>query len=149
MQLMFEDYSKLTILTSPLIMKNFKYILLIVICFGCDPEICNEEIIKNRTNRDLEICFYNLGEKSFETTKIMKNSSVTFGTRNCNLGGSVLNLELRFDSIILKQNNTQLKIWKPQTPGKNIYDIDTFWILNENPRNNFVYSFEITEEDLE
>ena len=129
-------------------MKNFKLILLLVILISCDPEICNEEIIKNNTSNNLEICWYNLGDKTFETTKIMKNSSVTFGTRGCSLGGSILNLELWYDSIIVKSNNIQLKVWKPQTKGKNIYDIDTYWILNENPKNNFVYTFFINDEDL-
>ena len=38
---------------------------------------------------------------------------------------------------------------KENTTGKNIYDIDEYWSVSGPSKNHFVYTYEITEEDLE
>ena len=54
------------------------------------------------------------------------------------------------DSIyITNTSNEILKVYKEDTPGKNIYSIDEYWSVSETSKNHFVYTYEITEEDLE
>ena len=54
-----------------------------------------------------------------------------------------------YDSIVVSSlQNEILKTWKPETPGKNIYNIERDWYVRESPKDNFIYTFEITNEDL-
>jgi len=55
-----------------------------------------------------------------------------------------------YDSIYIENSSNEiLKVFKADTPGKNIYNVDEYWSVREPSKNHFVYTYEIMEEDLE
>ena len=53
------------------------------------------------------------------------------------------------DSIyITNTSNEVLKVYKADTPGKNIYNVDEYWQKREPSKNFFEYTYEITAEDI-
>lgn len=132
-------------------MKNLLIILILIILSSCDPNICTEEVIKNNTDSDLSINFITKDTLlAINDRIILNNKSSSFrGGEECALGGIVLNYSI-YDSIYLTDtSNKILKVFKEDTPNKNIYNIDEFWMVEETSKNHFVYTYEITEEDLE
>lgn len=116
---------------------------------SCDPELCTEEIISNRTNSDLFINFISLDVSFNNQVYIEKQSKKTIGQIECALGGVIVNYSI-YDSIYIKNtSNKVLKVYKADTPGKNIYNIDKYWQKREPSKNFFEYTYEITEEDIE
>ena len=55
-----------------------------------------------------------------------------------------------YDSVVVKNSAEQiLKIYKPESTGKNIYNIDEYWLSSEPYKRGFRYEYEIYDEDLE
>ncbi len=52
-----------------------------------------------------------------------------------------------FDSIYVSKKDVLLKVYKPDTAGKNIYNIDD-WQFHAIDKHNFEYLFMINPEDL-
>ncbi len=124
-------------------------ICLVLFISSCDSESCSEEIILNNTSSDLYINFNSLNDSFNNQFIIEKQSRKTINQVKCDLGGVVVNYSV-YDSIYI-QNSTNdiLKVYKDDTEGKNIYNISEYWYVNETSKNHFVYTYEITEEDLE
>lgn len=136
-------------------MKKIIYLLITILLYSCDPNECLETKLFNRSNSNLEINFvsHTILEKlhnNKETLKIESNNWITYEKINVDngLGRAGLSL-IDFDSIYLSKDNEILKIWKPETTGKNIYDIENHWNVQEKTKDNYIYTFEITNEDLE
>lgn len=136
-------------------MKKFIYLFSIIILFSCDPSESLETRIINNSNLDIKINFVSRlilrnNLNNTESFEIKSNNSITYERLNVagGLGHAGLSLS-DFDSIYLSKNNKILKVWKIDSEGKNIYDIGNYWTVEENPKNNYIYIFEITKEDLE
>ena len=129
---------------------NKVFFLICVIMFvSCDNESCAEEIISNSTDSDLYINFISPDVSFNNEVFIEKQSRKTIGQVECALGGVVVNYSI-YDSVFIKNSSNQvLKVFKEDTAGKNIYNVDEYWSVSEPSKNHFVYTYEITDEDLE
>jgi hypothetical protein len=56
----------------------------------------------------------------------------------------------QFDSVLIRNEADEiLSIYKPGDIGKNIFNIDEYWISTEPTKRFFIYVYEIEDEDLE
>lgn len=120
-----------------------------VLC-SCDPGADLEANIENLTNQDLIIEFVRFEQELNKTLVIPANETRLYeafsDTGNTFLEPSII----QFDSIVVKNNAEQiLKVYKPNDTGKNIYNIDEYWLLREPSKRFFEYEYEINNEDLE
>ena len=130
-------------------MRTLLILIIIFTAISCDNKSCSEEVIANKTNLDLTISFVSQSESFNNQVFIEKNTEKTVGEVVCALGGVIVNYSI-FDSIYIQNSaNEILKVFKEDTTGKNIYNVDKYWSVNEPSKNHFVYTYEITEEDLE
>jgi len=132
--------------------KLFIVIWLTIFIHSCR-EYCNEYIISNETNRDLNIMSF-LGSTT-RNLKILANSDFTEKTICSNDGGDAL--VYLDDSIQIKSNEVLLKTYYPNDEGKSIYKtysvyvgekLINYWKLVETKEYGRKFVFEITEEDL-
>lgn len=127
-----------------------KIIILIgaIILTSCDPESCSEETISNNTGSDLQINFISSNASFNNQVFLEKQSKKTIGQIECALGSVVVNYSI-YDSVYITNSlDKVLKVFREDTSGKNIYNIDKYWDVNETSENYYVYEYEITEEDL-
>jgi len=124
-----------------------KLIFLFIICCSCDKEVCSEYLIKNSTSLDLNLTF--VENQSTKEININGQDVVNFVEYNCDTGGAPLLYLYSYDSIYVSDSNEILKVWKPESNNKNIYDVNNYWNINESSKDNFIYTFIITSEDLE
>ena len=55
-----------------------------------------------------------------------------------------------YDSVLIKnQADEVLKVYKRNDTGKNIFNIDKYWISSEPSKRVFKYEYEIEEVDIE
>jgi hypothetical protein len=130
-------------------MKKILFMILAIICFySCDPIPCTEEVLLNNSNKNL-IVNYRSSDTSFnKQISINKNSSSTVGEIACGMGGVVVNYSI-YDSVyIVNTENKVIKVYKKNTIGKNIYNVDKYWRRTKPSKNYYVYTFEITNEDI-
>ena len=130
-------------------MKKTIYIFISILLFSCDPSESLEANIINNSSINFEIIFSSSELPDFnQTLKIESQKKSLYTEINPGLGRVGLDF-IDFDSIYIKDNSDNvLKVYKQNTTGKNIYNVDEFWIVKESPKNHFIYSFEITDEDL-
>lgn len=129
-------------------MRILSFILVVFFLLSCDPNICSEVNINNNLNLKLNLNFINK-DKSFsdDVFHVYEKSDVSIESV-CSFGPLVLDYTV-YDSIYISDaSNNILKVYKEDTPGKNIYNIDEYWDINETSENYFVYEYTITEEDL-
>ena len=130
--------------------KLFFIICLLSVCLiSCDPSEDMDALILNRTDHDLKVHFVSSITAS-EIKEIKAMSSIYYieGNGNNALGGITFTLA-QYDSIYIGDKNQNiLKVYKEDTKGKNIYDIDTYWNRSKPSRNFVQYTFEITDEDI-
>ena len=137
-------------------MRKIIYFATIVILYSCDPSESLETKIINYSNSDLDINFVSRliienNQSNKESFKIESGNSITYGRLNVTggIGNAGLSL-IDFDSIYISTNNNEIvKIWKNDSEGKNIYDIANFWTVKETSKDYYVYTFEITDKDIE
>lgn len=129
-------------------MKKIIYVFFGIIMYGCDPAESLEANIKNTSDEKILILFdsevndfdMRLNIESNATKELLSFSA---------LGGVILSFR-DYDSIyITNTSNKVLKVYKANTPGKNIYNIDKYWQKREPSKNFFKYTYEITEADIE
>ena len=123
--------------------------LLMFTLIGCDPGESMEAIINNSTNKNLSI-FFDSEINDFDMQlNIESNTTKELLNFRANTGGVILSFR-DYDSIYIKDSSNEiLKVFKENTPGKNIYNVDEYWSVSEPSKNHFVYTYEITEEDFE
>lgn len=133
----------------------FIYLLLIFIFSSCDPGESMEYKIENNTNLDIKIYFVSkfiypdLTDNAKVESISSMNSYIDNSGSTPRLGQSIFSL-VEHDSIyITNSSNEILKVFKEDTGGKNIYNIDEYWSVSEPSKNHFAYTYKITEEDLE
>jgi galactose mutarotase-like enzyme len=130
--------------------KLFPIIVAIAVLSSCDPVAEMEANIFNLTNEDLIIEFGSSKESRRKNLEIPKGEMRLF-EEVYDVGNDFLEPALYYyDSVVVKNNAEQiLKIYKPNDTGKNIYNIDDYWFLNEPSKRFFKYVYEINNEDIE
>ena len=130
--------------------KTFLTLTAITVLCSCDPRADMEANIENLTNQDLIIEFVRFEQDLSKTLVIPTNETKLFEafseTGNTFLEPSII----QYDSVVVKNNAEQiLKVYKPTDTGKNIYNIDEYWLSREPSKRFFKYEYKINNEDLE
>lgn len=118
--------------------------------YGCDPPLESlEAIVKNTSDKKILILFDSEVNDFDMRLNIESNATKELLSFSALDGGVILSFR-DYDSIyITNTSNEVLKVYKTDTPGKNIYNIDKYWQKREPSKNFFKYTYEITEEDIE
>ena len=131
-----------------------KYSLLLCLMVSCDPEYSLDAIVKNKTSTDLKVHFVSADRFSTlpNNTKILTIASGRYDyymSLPPEIGGrDYMPPFTDHDSIyITNTSNEVLKVYKVDTPGKNIYNIDRYWVIRET-KNHTEYTYTITDEDI-
>lgn len=124
--------------------------LFISFCFiSCDPAESLEAIIINNSSQDLKITFVSVEIPDFNETFEIESNSKILHSEIVGIGDANLGFH-NYDSIYIENySNEILKVYKANTPGKNIYNVDEYWQKRKPSKNHFVYTYEITNEDIE
>jgi hypothetical protein len=130
--------------------RTFLTLTTITVFCTCDPIADMEANIENLTNQDLIIEFVSFDQDLGKTLVIPINETRLFEAVS-DYGNTFLEPRLiEYDSVVVKNNAEQiLKVYKPNDTGKNIYNIDEYWLLREPSKRFFKYEYEINNEDLE
>jgi len=132
-------------------MKKLLLVILTGILFSsCDPVAIMEANIENLTSESLIIEFVAFDVSSNKILKIEPNETQLF-QEGFDVGGLFLEPSLiEYDSVVIKnQADNILKVFKPNDTGRNIYNIDEYWIASEPSKRFFKYKYELTEVDIE
>jgi hypothetical protein len=123
--------------------------LVIVSMWSCDPVSDLEANIENLTADTLIVEFVSSIEDLGITLEIAPNEIKLF-QEGFDIGSTFLEPSLiEYDSVVVKAAAGQtLKIYKPESPGKNIYNIDE-WSASEPSKRFFKYEYELLAEDIE
>ena len=130
--------------------KLILFISMISILSSCDPTSSMDANIKNSTSQNLSIIFSSSDVSLNETFQIDPNETILFQD-GFSIGDSVLEPRLTaYDSIYIKnESNEIVKVYKQNTEGKNIYNVDDYWISSEPSKRYYKYNYEINNEDIE
>jgi hypothetical protein len=129
-------------------MRTLSFFLVVFCLLSCDPDICSDVNINNNLNVNLNLNFISKDKSFSDDVFIVDEKSDVSIESVCSFGPLVLDYTI-YDSIYISDaSNEILKVYKEDTPGKNIYNIDEYWTVSETSKNYFVYTYEITEEDL-
>lgn len=130
--------------------KLILFISMISILSSCDPTSSMDANIKNSTSQNLSIIFSSSDVSLNETFQIDPNETILFQD-GFSVGDSVLEPRLTaYDSIYIKnESNEIVKVYKQNTEGKNIYNVDDYWISSEPSKRYYKYDYEIKNEDIE
>lgn len=130
--------------------KTFLTLTAVTFLCSCDPGADLEANIENLTNQDLIIEFVR-SEQDLNKTLVIPTNETTLYEAFSDTGSDFLEPSIiQFDSIVVRNNSGQiLKVYKPNDNGKNIYNIDEYWLLREPSERFFEYEYEINNEDLE
>ncbi|MCH7397336.1 hypothetical protein MM236_05020 [Belliella sp. DSM 107340] len=123
------------------------FVLILLALTSCAKDNCVDYLIENQTEKELNLVLFEEGTE-WRNTEIKSNASFT-ELSICDSGGWGITFS-GVDSIQIKVNNLVLKTYYPDSPGKNIYNVDDrdTWILEVNRKHYQKFVFEITEEDL-
>ena len=130
-------------------MKKRSIVLLLIPLFtSCDPVSLMDANIENTTARRLSITFVT-SEVPPETLVLDPDELVLF-QEGMSTTGSFLEPSLaEFDSIYIQGESQEiLKVYKPNSAGKNIYDVENYWVFDEPSKRVYKYDYLVTNEDL-
>ncbi|WP_350289537.1 hypothetical protein [uncultured Croceitalea sp.] len=131
-------------------MKKVIFIALALLSMlSCDPVSDLEANIENLTSEALTIEFVSSIEELRKTLEVAPNEIELF-QEGFDIGSTFLEPSLvDYDSVVVKNQAEQiLKVYKPNSSGKNIYNIAE-WNSSEPSKRFFKYEYEIRDEDLE
>ena len=132
-------------------MKRLFLVTLIAVLFSsCDPVAQMEATIENLTSDSLKIEFVAFDESTNKILEIAPNEFELF-QEGFDIGDDFIEPSLvEYDSVVIKNIADHiLKVFKPNDTGRNIYNIDEYWIGSEPSNNSFRYKYELTEADIE
>lgn len=132
-------------------MKNFIRVFLIIVLFcSCDPVADMEANIDNLTTQDLILEFISFDQNLNKTLEIPTDETAVF-QEVFDVGNDFLEPSLvEYDSVVVKNSAERiLKVYKPDSSGKNIYNINEYWLSSEPYKRGFRYEYKIYDEDLE
>ena len=122
-----------------------------VACYSCDPVSSMEADITNTTSQNLSIRF--VSSEFIEDNKILEipsGETVLFQESFSTIGSFLEPSLVQFDSIYIQNTSSEiLKIFKLNSSGKNIYNIDSFWNAREPSKRVYLYEYQITNEDIQ
>ncbi|GLB51401.1 hypothetical protein NBRC110019_04400 [Neptunitalea chrysea] len=128
--------------------KIFLISCLVTLLTGCDPEKCSSFHLANYSETNVNIYFVSQDTIIFKN--IYQDSKIPFGSKYCDMGGGSILYMALYDSIYITDfSNNILKVYKEDTPGKNIYNIDEYWSVNNPSKHDYEYIYEINEEDFQ
>ena len=154
MKLMFENFLKriIGIKIKLIIMKKTLLIHLILTftIYSCDKGESMEAFIINSSTKNLKVNFVSSEiSESNESLEIASNQKKLYIEYLSPTSGVYLTFVDNDSIYITNTSNEVLKVYKADTPGKNIYNVDEYWKKREPSKNFFEYTYEITEEDIE
>ena len=132
-------------------MRKLFFITLVGVLFSsCDPVAQMEATIENLTSDSLKIEFVAFDESTNKILEIAPNEFELF-QEGFDIGDDFIEPSLvEYDSVVIKNIADHiLKVFKPNDTGRNIYNIDEYWIGSEPSNNSFKYKYELTEADIE
>ena len=132
-------------------MKELFLVSLISVLFSsCDPVAQMEANIENLTSDSLKIEFVSFDESMNKILEIAPNGIELF-QEGFDIGDDFIEPSLiEYDSVVItNQADNILKVFKPDDTGKNIYNIDEYWVRNKPSKGFFKYKYELTDEDIE
>ncbi|WP_185783018.1 hypothetical protein [Croceivirga lutea] len=132
-------------------MKNFIGVFLITVLFcSCDPVADMVANIDNLTTQDLILEFISFDQNLNKMLEIPTDETAVF-QEVFDVGNDFLEPSLvEYDSVVVKNSAEQiLKVYKPNSSGKNIYNINEYWLSSEPYKRGFRYEYKIYDEDLE
>jgi len=127
-----------------------KYLTLVGLCLligACDPEKCTTHYLNNATDKDLRIEFF-----PTITGSSLSNISLPSGEQSkiaagCALGSRTQINFASYDSIVVYEGQIPIINYTEGSSGDNIYRYEN-WTLKEENKNDYSYTFTITEADL-
>lgn len=130
--------------------KILLFIATIFLVSGCDPVSNMEATIENLTAQTIIIEFVSPDEGLSKILQINPDETVRF-QEGFDVGGTFLEPSLiEYDSVLIKNQTEQiLKVYKENTVGKNIYNIDDHWISSEPSKRFYRYEYKVNNEDIE
>nr|WP_298995137.1 hypothetical protein [uncultured Allomuricauda sp.] len=134
---------------------SFLYGFISTVLLACDPSESIETVFENQSSQNIKISFVshtllkNLSNNTeFLDVGLENEETYQRFTYVTDIGKVFLTFQ-EFDSIYITNTSNQvLKIFKPDTPGKNIYNVDQYWTVRETGKNHFEYTYTITDEDI-
>lgn len=129
--------------------RPFLVIFVSILFFGCDPIVEMEANVVNLTTQSLTIDFVSSDTVYDKTLQIDPSQTVLFELYS-GYGTYVEPQLYNYDSVLIKnQADEILKVYKPNDNGKNIYNIDEYWISSEPSRRVFIFEYEVESEDID
>lgn len=135
-------------------MKNIKNTLLLLILgstlLSCDKSTMMEANIKNATSQALIITFASSSEGT--RTEMLNPDKIRLFQDGFSSTGGFLEPSLAaFDSVYIENEDRELlKVFKPNSTGKNIYNVGIFWDFKATAGDSFYkYEYPIENKDLE
>lgn len=124
-------------------------LFLIPILTSCDPVSIMDANIENTTTQRLSITFVPSGVPA-ETLVLDQDETVLFQQSTSTTGSFLEPYLVEFDSVYIQNEQQEvLKVYKPNTAGKNIYNVEDSWLFDEPSKRVYKYDYLITNEDLE
>lgn len=115
---------------------------------SCDPASLMDANIENLTSQNLSIIFIER-DNSDKILQIEPNGSVLFQEGMSTTGSFLEPSLIGYDSIYIKNEVDEIiKIFKQNTEGKNIYEIDD-WLFSEPSKRVYIYDYQIKNQDLQ
>lgn len=123
-------------------------VLALSILASCDKSSMMDANINNSTSQDLIIIFVSSTQSS-KIYQIKPNETILFQDDFSSTGGFLKPSLVQYDSIFIQNAaNEILKIFKENTDGKNIYNVDGSWMFDEPSDGVYKYDYKINNEDF-
>ena len=128
----------------------FIYLLLTLLILSCDEGESMEVFIINSSSQKVKVNFVSSEINELNKSLVIdSNQQKLYVDFQSGTSGVFLTFVDNDSIYIQNTSNEILKVYKADTPGKNIYNVDEYWSVSEPSKNHFVYTYEITNEDIE
>lgn len=126
-------------------------ILTALLCFSCDPTSVMDANIENTTTQHLSITFVSAEFTDLNKTFEMESKETILCQEGFSTTGGFLEVSLDgVDSVyITNTSNEILKVYKPETTGRNIFEIGDYWESSTPSKRFYQYDYQITNTDIE
>lgn len=124
--------------------------LIILFSIGCDPVSVMDVDIKNSSTESITVYTVPSSSTIMADTLYIESNSTERLWEGMSTTGVFLEPSFdEYDSVYVKNELGEIiKVYKPNTQGKNIYDIDKYWESSEPSKRVYKYLYEINVEDL-
>ncbi len=126
-------------------------ILTAILCFSCDPVSLMDANIENTTSQNLSITFVSAEFTDLNKTFEMGSEEIILYREGFSTIGSFLKVSLDgLDSVYITNTAKEvLKVYKPETAGRNIFKIDDYWKSSTPSKRFYQYDYQLTNEDIQ